>query len=64
MTEQKCKGDHEKHICQLAAEGKMDEVKKLTREPKYLCANCGRAASSDDNLCNPVDVDQIGFDGM
>ena len=64
MSEQKCSGDHSKHICELMSEGNLAEIKKVTREPNFICANCGRSATSDDNLCNPVNVDQIGFDAI
>ncbi len=64
MAEQKCNGDHATHICALAAEGKMEQIKELAQNPQFLCANCGRVAASDDNLCNPVDLGQIGFESM
>lgn len=61
MAQQQCKGDHTKHICALASEKKFEVIKNLALNPKYICANCGRAAESDENLCNPVHVNQIGF---
>ncbi len=61
MAEQKCNGDHTQHICALAAEKKMDVIKQLTQSPQYICANCGRAADSEENLCNPVHINQIGL---
>lgn len=61
MADKQCTGDHTKHICQLAEEKKFGDIKQLILNPKYICANCGRAADSDDNLCNPVHVNQLGF---
>ena len=60
-ADQQCKGDHNKHICALAAEKKFEAIKQMIMNPKYICANYGRAADSDDNLCNPVHVNQLGF---
>ncbi len=53
-----CNGDHQAHICMLASNDKFDEIKKLTKNPKYLCFNCGRAAESDKNLCNPMSLEK------
>jgi hypothetical protein len=61
MADQKCTGDHKKHICELAAEKKFEAIKQMILNPKYICANCGRAADSDENLCNPVHINQLGF---
>ena len=52
-----CKGDHTGHLCVLASNGKMEEVKELAADPKYICFNCGRIASADKNLCNPMPLD-------
>lgn len=49
-----CKGDHKGHLCLLASNEAMDEIKELTRNPQYICFNCGRVANSDSNLCNPM----------
>jgi hypothetical protein len=52
-----CRGDHSGHICVLASAGKFDEIKELTRSPKYICFNCGRVADCDGNLCNPMPLE-------
>ena len=61
MAEQKCTSEHSQHICKLADEGRFEEIKKLVKETNYICANCGRAATSDCNLCSPIDVDASGY---
>jgi len=61
MADQKCLGDHTKHICTLAQEQKFAEIKLLTMTPQYICKNCGRAAVKSENLCNPVHINQIGL---
>lgn len=61
MADQQCKGDHSQHICELAAEKKWSVIKDLMKQPQYICVNCGRAADSSENLCNPVQINQIGF---
>lgn len=61
MADQQCNGDHTRHICALAAEKKFDSIKQMILNPKFICVDCGRAADSSDNLCNPVPVNQLGF---
>ena len=57
MSDNKCAGDHSGHICVLASNGKFDQIKQITRDPKFICVNCGRVADSDTNLCNPMPND-------
>jgi hypothetical protein len=49
---------HGKHLCYLNNLGfqnsNEEEYKELVKNPEYLCKNCGRVASSQDNLCKPV----------
>ena len=54
---QECKG-HEKHMCELTKAKKMGEVKKLAKGANYVCAACGRAAASSENLCKPEKAGQ------
>ncbi len=56
MSESVCKGDHTGHLCVLVSEQKFDEIKQLVKNPQYICFNCGRAADSDTNLCNPMPI--------
>jgi hypothetical protein len=48
---------HSGHLCILVGEGKLDEVKKLVKKPKFICFNCGRVADAEKNLCNPMQLD-------
>lgn len=52
-----CKGDHRGHLCVLVSEGKVSEIKALVGNPSFICFNCGRAADSDKNLCNPMPLE-------
>ena len=57
MSKNTCQGDHEGHLCVLVSQEKFEEVKELVKDPGYICFNCGRAADSDKNLCNPMPLD-------
>jgi len=57
MTDsKKCKtcDGHDGHLCVLVSEGKLDEVRELVQNPKFICFNCGRVADVEHNLCNPM----------
>jgi hypothetical protein len=62
MAGQQCTGDHSQHICALAAEKRIEAIKRLATEPQYICLNCGRVADLDDNLCKPALINAIGLD--
>ena len=47
-----CREGHDKHICQLKDD--LEKVKKLVKNPEYVCKSCGRAAKNEENLCNPT----------
>jgi hypothetical protein len=47
-----CREGHDKHICQMKDD--LEKVKKLVKEPAYVCKNCGRAAKNEENLCSPT----------
>jgi len=48
---------HEAHLCVAEATGfitnNLDAYKEYVRSPRYVCKNCGRAAKSAENLCDP-----------
>ena len=48
---------HGKHLCFLENIGyvksNLEEYKKLVRKSNFVCKNCGRAAASNKNLCDP-----------
>ena len=50
---EECKG-HEKHMCELTKDKKLDEVKKLAKGAAHVCAACGRAAASNKNTPIPA----------
>ena len=56
MSENKCVGDHDGHLCVLASDQKIEAIKELASAPKFICFNCGRVADSDLNLCNPMPI--------
>lgn len=58
MAGDSCKGNHKGHMCVLVSEKKFDEVKRIVRDPKFMCFNCGRVAHAETNLCNPMPLDQ------
>jgi hypothetical protein len=49
--------EHEQHLCYLQNVGylasNLKDYKKLVTEPKFVCKNCGRAATKENNLCAP-----------
>ncbi|HNX34155.1 MAG TPA: hypothetical protein PKM57_05970 [Kiritimatiellia bacterium] len=57
MSEHACTGNHKGHICLLASAARFEEIKTLTKEPKFICFNCGRVADNAENLCNPMPLD-------
>lgn len=58
MKKNECKGEHKGHLCVLVSDNKFEEIKKLLKNPKHICFNCGRVADSDKNLCNPMPLGQ------
>jgi hypothetical protein len=54
MAEKRCSGDHQGHLCVLASNDQFEKIKRLARNPRFICFNCGRVAEEDCNLCNPM----------
>jgi len=46
-------------LCDLANEEKLGDIKKLAREPDFICSGCGRVAHSEENLCSPVSIGDV-----
>ena len=50
----------EKTLCTLQEEGYIEtnteDFKKLIQPAQFFCKNCGRSAVSQDNLCNPEEL--------
>ena len=48
---------HEQHLCYLQnlgyVESNLEDYKKLVKNPRFVCKNCGRAAADEKNLCKP-----------
>ena len=45
---------HDTHICKMVeAKTPTSELKPLVKNAKYICKECGRAASKAENLCSP-----------
>lgn len=48
---------HRDHLCVAHAMGyvhtSLNDYKKLVRNPKFVCKQCGRVAVSSENLCDP-----------
>jgi transposase-like protein len=38
----------------LMDDTEFEEIKKLVREARFICKNCGRSARYEENLCNPI----------
>jgi len=47
---------HENHLCELVRNRQMVKVAELSRDAKYMCQICGRAAKKAENLCHPVEI--------
>jgi hypothetical protein len=45
---------HQNHLCELVTKRQMAKVAKLSKDAKYVCHICGRAAAKATNLCEPV----------
>jgi len=47
---------HAKHLCDLVSRREMNTVATLSKNAKYVCHICGRAAAKRANLCEPVEI--------
>jgi hypothetical protein len=45
---------HEQHLCLLEnIKTDLGEIKKLVKNPQFICKGCGRVAANEKNLCSP-----------
>lgn len=51
---------HDDHLCYLVnmgyIESSFDDYKKLVKDAKFVCKQCGRAADSAENICRPEKI--------
>ena len=40
-------------VCNFPADSMSDELQVLTKDPAYICGDCGRSAAKQENLCKP-----------
>jgi hypothetical protein len=50
----RCGADHHGHLCMLKSNGLLDEVARVTNEPKFYCFTCGGEANCAEILCEPA----------
>ncbi|OGX11012.1 MAG: hypothetical protein A2Y42_00100 [Omnitrophica WOR_2 bacterium GWB2_45_9] len=57
---QQCRGSQDchakNHICQIIIQKDLGRIKELVKDSRFYCKNCGRAAHSEENLCNPSKI--------
>ncbi|MCM0080770.1 hypothetical protein L4X63_04120 [Geomonas sp. Red32] len=49
-------GEHKVHMCQLRAEGKLEEIDRHSEDPKFACNRCGAEADESGYLCQPREL--------
>jgi len=50
--------NHKVHLCELKSSGQLDEVETLTRNPRFVCGNCGNSANDQGSLCAPGPLEE------
>ena len=48
--------NHDQHMCSIAQARNMKTVAALSKDAKYICFLCGRAAKKKVHLCEPVAI--------
>jgi len=51
---------HDEHLCYLVnmgyLESSLEDYKKLVKDAKFVCKNCGRTADSEEYVCQPAKI--------
>lgn len=45
--------EHKAHMCQLKAEGNIEEMDRHSAKPNFACNKCGAKADEEGYLCQP-----------
>jgi hypothetical protein len=48
--------NHDGHLCKIVELRNMKTVAALSKDARYICFLCGRAARHKKNLCEPVEI--------
>lgn len=48
--------NHNSHLCKIVELRNMKTVAALSKDARYICFLCGRAAKHKKNLCEPVEI--------
>ncbi|MDX1777852.1 MAG: hypothetical protein R3339_03160 [Thermodesulfobacteriota bacterium] len=48
--------NHDDHLCKIVELRNMKTVAALSKDARYICFLCGRAAKHKKNLCEPVEI--------
>lgn len=48
--------NHDSHLCRMVELRNMKTVAKISKDARYICFLCGRAAKHKKNLCEPVEI--------
>ncbi|WP_136809432.1 hypothetical protein [Desulfosediminicola flagellatus] len=49
--------NHKAHMCELRLAGRDKEIEKYSKDPKYVCGNCGTQSNEQGALCAPGPLD-------
>jgi hypothetical protein len=49
--------NHKAHMCELRLAGRITELEKFQKNPKFICGNCCTTANEQGALCAPGPLD-------
>ncbi|WP_136798654.1 MULTISPECIES: hypothetical protein [Desulfosediminicola] len=49
--------NHKAHMCELKYAERHDEIDRLSKDPKFVCGNCGTMANELGALCAPGPIE-------